>query len=141
MLRPYVYETITADARTNEANARLALAFGIDHIVIHRGRPADPARSIYWSDTAITRGKPAITIESGSLGTDSPAPLASAVYLDPVELTSPETGILYPEVERGQQVAKGQLRARITEFFRASTAEVRSPLEGGCCTLWPRLRL
>ena len=38
-LRPYVYQTVTADERMNETIARLALAFGIDHIVIDRGRP------------------------------------------------------------------------------------------------------
>jgi len=154
-LRPYVYQTVTADARINESIARLALAFGIDHIVIDRSRPTDPSRSIYCSNTAITRGKPAMTVESGYLGTSDPqcvdqiaagvhgvlrelkmmatgpAPLADAVYLDPAEvLTSPETGILYPHVERGERVRKGQLLARITDFFGASIAEVHSPLDG-----------
>jgi predicted deacylase len=131
------------------------LAFGIDHVVIDRNRPTDAARSMYCSNTAITRGKPAMTVESGYLGTsdpqcveqivagvsgvlrelkmlaDGPAPLLQAVYLDPTEvLASPETGILYPQVERGAWVAKGQLLARVTDFFGATIAEVRSPLEG-----------
>jgi predicted deacylase len=154
-LRPYVYQTVTADERINDAIARLALAFGIDHVVIDRGRPTDPARSMYCSNTAITRGKPAMTVESGYLGTSDPqcveqivagihgvlrelkmtatgpAPLADAVYLDPAEvLTSPATGILYPHVEPGQRVSKGQLLARITDFFGAPAAEVNSPLDG-----------
>jgi predicted deacylase len=154
-LRPYVYQTVTANAWMNESIARLALAFGIDHIVIDRGRPTDPARSIYCSNTAITRGKPAMTVESGYLGTSDPqcvdqitagvygvlrelkmmptgpAPLAEAVYLDPFEvLTSPETGILYPQVERGESVREGQLLARITDFFCVPIAEVHSPLDG-----------
>jgi len=50
---------------------------------------------------------------------------------DPVEvLTSPRTGILYPRVEPGQQVRKGQLLADITDFFGAPIAEVLSPLDG-----------
>jgi predicted deacylase len=154
-LRPYVYRTVTADARLNEEIARLALAFGIDHIVMDRSRPTDPARSMYCSNTAITRGKPAMTVESGYLGTsdpacvqqivagvngvlrelkmlaEGPAPLRDAVYLDPAEvLTSPETGILYPEVQRGEWVAKEQLIAYVTDFFGAKIAEIRSPLEG-----------
>src|SRR5215472_11748138 len=67
-LRPYVYQAVTADERMNAEIARLALAFGIDHILIDRNRPTDPAASLYCSTTAITRGKPALTVESGSLG-------------------------------------------------------------------------
>ena len=154
-LRPYAYQTVTADAKMNDAIARLALAFGIDHIVIDRSRPTDPARSMYCSNTAITRGKPAMTVESGYLGTSDPQcvdqiaagvhgvlrelkmtatgpeALRDAVYLDPVQvLTSTETGILYPHVECGDRVRKGQLLARITDFFGAPIAEVQSPLDG-----------
>src|ERR1035438_4022726 len=67
-LRPHVYQMVTADERLNGEMARLALAFGIDHILIDRNRPADPAHSLYCSNTAITRGKPGLTIESGGLG-------------------------------------------------------------------------
>ncbi len=154
-LRPYVYQTVTGDESLNQSIHRLVLAFGIDHIVIDRNRPTDPARSVYCSNTAITRGKPAITVESGYLGTtdatcvdqladgvrgvmrelgmlpDGPAPLEHPVYLDPVEvLTSPATGILYPRVERGQQVAKGQVLAQITDFFGEAAAEVVAPFDG-----------
>jgi predicted deacylase len=154
-LRPYVYQTVTANPELNQAIARLALAFGIDHIILDRNRPTDPARSIYCSSTAITRGKPAMTIESGYLGNtdqesverivsgvlgvmrelkmiaDGPAPLAHPVYLDPAEvLTSPATGILYPLVERDQHVEKGAPIVRITDFFGAAAAEVRAPIAG-----------
>ena len=154
-LRPYVYQTVTADAALNRSIERIALAFGIDHIVIDYSRPTDPARSVYCSNTAITRGKAAITVESGYLGCtdeqcvdqiadgvlgvmrelgmliDGPPPLESAVYLDPVEvLSSPATGILYPHVKRGESVDKGQLLARITDFFGAEVAEVRAPFAG-----------
>jgi predicted deacylase len=154
-LRPYVYQTVTGNRRMDDAIARLALAFGIDHILVDRNRPTDPARSLYCSTTAITRGKPAMTVESGFLGTsdpesieriisgvqgvmrelkmttEGPAPLTKAVYLDPAEvITSPETGILYEHVERGQQVKKGTVLAHITDFFGERIAEVLSPLDG-----------
>src|ERR1017187_6686889 len=121
-LRPYVYQTVTGNAAMDDAIAGLALAFGIDHILVDRGRPTDPAQSFYCSNTAITRGKPAMTVESGYLGTSDPqsvaqivagirgvlfhlkmidsgpAPLTHPVYLDPtVVVASPETGILYPK--------------------------------------------
>ena len=154
-LRPYVYQTVTRDKRMDDAIARLVLAFGIDHIVVDRDRPTDPARSIYCSSTAITRGKPAVTIESGYLGTTDPAcvdmiaagvrgvlrelkmldggpaPLSKPVYLDPCEvIASPETGILYPLVDRDQKVAKGAAMARIADFFGKELAVVKSPTDG-----------
>jgi hypothetical protein len=154
-LRPYVYQTVTGNPEIDAANAALALAFGIDHILVDRGRPTDPARSLYCSTTAITRGKPAITVESGYLGTSDPESvgqiisgifgvlfqlgmiesgppaLTDPVYLDPsAVIVSPETGILYAQVERGQTVAKGDVLATITDFFGAPIADVVSPLDG-----------
>src|SRR6266567_2216620 len=35
-LRPYVYQTVTGNPKMDEAMARMALAFGIDHIVVDR---------------------------------------------------------------------------------------------------------
>jgi uncharacterized protein len=57
-LRPYVYRHVTGDAQMDREIARLAMAFGIGHVVVDRDRPTDPARSLYCSTTAITRGKP-----------------------------------------------------------------------------------
>ena len=154
-LRPYVYQTVTRNQKMDEAIAALALTFGIDHIVVDRGRPTDPAKSIYCSTTAITRGKPAVTVESGFLGgTDSqsveqiifgvhrvlrylkmmsgsPDAPPKPVYLDPAEvLMSPATGILYSHVERDQTVQQGAVLAHITDFFGRQIAEVRAPFDG-----------
>jgi len=154
-LRPYVYQTVTGRAEIDDANRELALAFGIDHILVDRGRPTDPAHSLYCSTTAITRGKPAITVESGGLGGKDdesveiiesgvqgvmrhlkmiergPAPVERPVYLDPaVVVTSPATGILYPRVERNQDIAEGTVMADITDFFGARIAEVKAPIGG-----------
>jgi predicted deacylase len=154
-LRPYVYQAVTADERMNAETARLALAFGIDHILIDRNRPTDPAASLYCSTTAVTRGKPALTIESGGLGmtdeesvqrivdgirgvmrelkmtVEGPAPVSRPVYLEPsVVLTSPETGLLYPLVERDQKVEANASIVRITNFFGEELAVVRTPIGG-----------
>src|SRR5262249_25443277 len=151
----YVYQSVTADGVLNKAIERLALAFGIDHILVDRNRPTDPARSLYCSTTAITRGKPAMTVESGSLGmcdegsgvrivdgvpgvlrelnmrAGGPDRLSRATYLDPAEVVvSPATGILYAHVECDQSVPKGGLLAHVTDFFGRTLAEVRSPLDG-----------
>jgi predicted deacylase len=154
-LRPYVYQSVTADEKLNQRMARLPLAFGIDHILVDRNRPTDPAKSMYCSTTAVTRGKPAMTVEAGSLGqtdaasvemivngvrgvmrelgmiSDGPAALEKAVYLDPsAVVTSPATGILYPQVKPDQQVKKGDVLARITDFFGSEIAAVESPIDG-----------
>jgi len=154
-LRPYVYQAVTGEEKMDAAITRLVLAFGIDHILVDRNRPKDPAQSLYCSTTAITRGKPAVTIESGLLGRsdvesvdrivygvrgvmrelkmtkDGPPPVENPVYLDPsAVIVSPATGILYPLVERDQMVAKGTVLARITDFFGIEIALVESPLAG-----------
>jgi predicted deacylase len=67
-LRPYSYWQVTGDATLDEAAKQMALAFGLDHIVIDRERPSDPQRTLYTSNTAVRRGKPAITVESGGMG-------------------------------------------------------------------------
>jgi predicted deacylase len=153
-LRPYVYQTVTGDAAFDERIAALVANFGFDHIVIDRARPKDPATSMYCSNTAITRGKPAMTVESGYLGcTDEKCttgilrgvesvmrylkmidgkPLKmNPVYLDPAEvLNSPATGILYPHVERNAMVKKGAVLAHITDFFGKKIADVKAPFAG-----------
>ncbi|MEO8027310.1 MAG: M14 family metallopeptidase [Bryobacteraceae bacterium] len=154
-LRPYLYQTETGNAVLDAEIARLVMAFGMDHIVIDRGRPTDPEASFFCSNTAITRGKPAVTIEAGYLGgTDQesvdiikdgvmsvlrelkmiagePLHVDAPMYLDPTEvLNSPATGILYPAVVKDQKVKAGELLATITGFFGNEIGVVRAPFDG-----------
>jgi uncharacterized protein len=154
-LRPYVYWITTGPPEVAEAGRKLALASGFDHIVIDRGRPTDPASSIYLSNTAILRGKPALTVESGYLAqtdeasiaaieravagwlrelqmrADGPPPVAAPVWIERAEvLTSGVTGIFYPAVERGHSVAQGTIVGRITDFHGKVLEEVKAPFAG-----------
>jgi predicted deacylase len=154
-LRPYSYWDVNAEASVVERSKRLALAFGLDHIVMDRDRPRDPATSTYCSTTATTRGKPAITIESGGLGaTDNesiariergvlsvmrdlkmidgaPELVEHPQFLDRSEvLRSTATGIFYPLIERGHSVAKGTLLGYVTDFFGKRLFELRAPFAG-----------
>jgi predicted deacylase len=154
-LRPYVYWITTGAPEVAESGRRLALASGFDHIVIDRGRPTDPAQSIYLSNTAILRGKPALTVESGFLATSDevsianieravagwlrelkmrdggPPPVANPVWIDRNEvLTSGATGVFYPTVERGHSVAQGTLVGRVTDFHGRVLEEVKAPFAG-----------
>ena len=47
----------------------MVLAFGLDHIIIWRDRPTDPAATRYLDNTASVRGKPSIVVEAGYAGT------------------------------------------------------------------------
>jgi len=154
-LRPYLYWTVNAPAAQVEAIRQLALAFGLDHIIIDGGRPTDPAASVYLENTAITRGKPAMTIEVGAMGQSDeesinrieagvagvlrhlkmrdggPDPLEHVVYLGRSQvITSHNTGIFYPLVERGHTIAEGALIGRVTDFFGKTLEEVRAPFSG-----------
>jgi predicted deacylase len=153
-LRPYVYQTVTGNAVFDERIAELVANFGFDHIVVDRARPKDPTASMYCSNTAITRGKPAMTVESGFLGRtdekstkiiiagvenvmrylkmiDGKPKKTKPTYLDPVEvLNSPATGILYPHVERDAMVKKGTVLAHITDFFGKKITDVKAPFAG-----------
>jgi hypothetical protein len=127
----------------------------MDHIVLDRERPTDPAASTFLSNTAITRGKPGLTIESGGMGQSDEASIVliergiagvlkqlkmRAEGPEPVEhpifigrntvLRSGATGIFYPAVERGQTVAEGTLIGRITDFYGKVLEEIRAPFAG-----------
>src|SRR5438067_3881550 len=69
-LRPYSYWPTTGNAQQDAVTKQMALAFGLDTIIIAADRPKDPAASRYLDSTAKTRGKQAIAAEAGSDGTD-----------------------------------------------------------------------
>jgi len=154
-LRPYLYWITSGGRDVAEAGRRMALAFGMDHIIVDGERPADPKASLYLSNTAITRGKPALTIESGGMGridTDDilriergvqglmkhlgmsstgPDPIASPVLLERSEvLRSNFTGIFHAAVEKGQTVAEGAVIGRVTDFHGTLLEEIRAPFAG-----------
>jgi hypothetical protein len=154
-LRPYSYWVVTGAPAVVAASKELALAFGLDHIVIDTERPNDAAASIYLANTAMTRGKPALTAESGGwsrtdeesiarvergvagvlkhlrMRQDGPPSVAHPVWLGRNEvLRSTFTGLLYPMVEPGQTVAQGTVVARVTDFHGTVLEEIRSPFAG-----------
>lgn len=154
-LRPYSYWTISGNASVDEGSKQLALAFGLDHIVIDREQPKDPARSVYTATTAILRGKPAITTESGGMGLTDHASVAAqeagalsmiaqlgimeapsvrverALWIDRSQvLRAGATGVWQPAVEKMQSVAAGTLIGRITDPFGRTLQEVRAPFAG-----------
>jgi predicted deacylase len=154
-LRPYTYWITTGDPKIAAAGREMALAFGLDHIVVDRERPLDANASVYTSNTAITRGKPALTTETGGMAVvdepsialvergvaglmrhlgmkpDGPAPASAPILIERNEvLRAGVTGMFYAEVERGHTVATGTRLGRITDFHGKTIEEIRAPFDG-----------
>lgn len=154
-LRPYSYWVVSGEPAVVDASKGLALAFGLDHIIIDDERPTDPQASLYLANTAMTRGKPALTAESGywaqtdeasiaqiergvagvlkhlEMRNGGPDPVAYPIWLGRNEvLRSKFTGLFYPAVEPAQTVAEGTLIGRVTDFHGKLLQEVRSPFAG-----------
>jgi predicted deacylase len=155
-LRPYTYwNKLGLDARVDSIARRMALAWGAEHIIVDTTRTRDRERSLYTQNTAHVRGKPALTTENGYLGLPEPEMIErnvqgalrlmrffgmlpgepelspAPVWLAPYEvLTSPETGVWHPRVERGHTVSRGAVIGVLTDFFGDRIAEVRAPFDG-----------
>lgn len=155
-LAPYVgYVADSADPSVSQRSLELALAFGFEYIIRSRDRPKDPMAAVYCSNAALTRGKPAIAVESGELGRPEPeaverivrgatgamshlrmidvprAKSAQPRFVDRSEvLKSPVTGLFEPLVECGANVAAGTPLGRVTDFFGVVTHEAKAPFDG-----------
>jgi predicted deacylase len=154
-LRPYAYWMQSGDAELDERTRDLVVAFGLDHIVIDRDRPRDADASLYTSNTALTRGKPGFTTETGKLGSNDEHSVAMAVrgvwnvlrHLDMLEgevelpggivwldgyevVRSPVTGIFRAAVQDGYAIAEGGLLGTLVDFFGDPIQFVRAPFAG-----------
>jgi predicted deacylase len=154
-LRPYVYMPVTGNRELDEATKGMATAFGLDHIVIDEGRLRDPDDSRYVDQTALTRGKPAITTETGQLGSNDERWVQMAeggvynllrhlymldgevqenegvVWLTDYQvIASPETGVFSAAVRDGYAIAEGGLLGVLFDFFGDEIAEIRAPFAG-----------
>jgi predicted deacylase len=67
-LRPYAYWGPTGKEEQDRLSKQMVLAFGLDHIIIWRERPTDPAATRYLDNTASVRGKASIVVEAGHAG-------------------------------------------------------------------------
>jgi len=154
-LRPYAYWMLSGDPELDARTREIVVAFGLDHIVIDRDRPRDAGASLYTSNTALTRGKPGFTTETGRLGSNEehwvdmaergvwnvlrhldmiegevtlPGPI---VWLDEYEVVrSPVTGIFQAAVLDGYVIAEGGLLGTLVDFFGEQIQEVRAPFAG-----------
>jgi len=154
-LRPYVYMPVTGDQELDKASRGMALAFGLDHIVIDEGRILPKDASLYTDQTALSRGIPAITTETGQLGSNDeywvglaergianlmrhlgmikgrPETNEGVVWLTGYEvIQSPATGIFQASVRDGYAIAKNGLLGQLVDAFGDKITDVRAPFSG-----------
>ncbi|HEX6260799.1 MAG TPA: M14 family metallopeptidase [Woeseiaceae bacterium] len=154
-LRPYVYMPVTGNRELDGTTRGMAMSFGIDHIVIDTGRLRDPDDSLYVDQTALTRGKPAITTETGQLGSNDEHWVrmaeqgvnnllrhlnmlegesqenAGIVWLTDYQvIASPGTGMFRASVRDGYMIAEGGLVGVLLDLFGDEVAEIRAPFAG-----------
>ncbi len=154
-LRPFSYWTVTGNTAQDDASKAMVLAFGLEHIVVSKDRPSDPAASRYLENTATTRGKPSFTAEAGGAGTVMPADVNALVngslnvmrqlrmlegkpriVTKPVWLTellsvsANLAGIFYPEVVRNQHVKAGARLGHTTDYLGRELEVAKAPKDG-----------
>jgi uncharacterized protein len=154
-LRPYAYWGPTGKADQDRISKQMVLAFGLDHIIIWRERPTDPAATRYLDNTASVHGKPSIVVEAGHAGTTAtddiallvngtlstlralkmlpgdPHPIENPVWLDKIiDVTSDVDGIFYPLVQRGMYVSANAKLGYVTDYFGKVILEPRVPESG-----------
>jgi predicted deacylase len=154
-LMNYLYCTKTGNIEIDEKIKGLALNYNFKVIVHDKGRPNDIKQSKYVSNTAIVRGKPAITIESGKLGQSpeedineivrgtynilkhlkmlpgDPIMRFESVWVEEQKiLRSQHTGLFFPLLSRGDHVQEGEKIAYITDYFGNVIQEIESPYSG-----------
>jgi predicted deacylase len=154
-LRPYSYWNVTGNQKQDLVSREMALAFGLDTIIISADRPRDPAASRYLENTASTRGKPSLTAEAGHAGTVEtddvnalvsgclsvmrylqilpgvPTVVEHPVWIERVAaIASGQTGMFSPLVKRGAYVAQGTLVGYVTDYFGKTVFEARAPEAG-----------
>ncbi len=154
-LRPYTYWGPTGREEQDRKSKEMALAFGLNHIIIWRDRPTDPAATKYLDNTASVREKPSIVVEAGHAGTvetddvnllvtgtistmralkmlaGEPLWIENPVWLEKtVEVTSEKTGIFYPMVLRSGYVMPGMKLGYVTDYFGNTIYTARAPVAG-----------
>lgn len=154
-LRPYVYLPETGQAELDAASRGLAIAFGLDHIVIDKGRAQPPEASLYTDQTAISRGIPAITTETGQLGLSDDywvslaehgilnvmrhlgmlpgavTPNEAVVWLEDYEvIRASSNGLFRPAVRDGYAVAENGVLGELVDAFGEPIETIRAPFAG-----------
>jgi predicted deacylase len=152
-LRPYSYWYRGGRAAQDSAGLKLALAFGLDHIIV---ADADPNVGRSLSGQALSRGKTVLVAEAGRSGVVTDADVASLVdgslnvlaqlgmlkrSVKPLarptwlagagqRIAAKEDGVFISAVPRNTLVKQGQIVGHTTDLIGRSTGDVIAPIAG-----------
>jgi len=154
-LRPYSYWFRGGQPAQDSASRALALAFGLDHIIVRDFDLGDPASRRNLGGYAMSLGKTVLVAEAGRSGTVAPEDLQALIDgalnvmgalrmidrpLRPVErpvwldastrLAADSAGMFFATVRRGTYVAEGMKIGYTTDYLGRFTGDVRSPTAG-----------
>ena len=154
-LRPYSYWFRGGQPAQDSASRALALAFGLDHIIVRDFDLGDPASRRNLGGYAMSLGKTVLVAEAGRSGTVAPEDLQALIDgalnvmgalrmidrpLRPVErpvwldastrLAADSAGMFFATVRRGTYVAEGMKIGYTTDYLGRVTGDVRSPTAG-----------
>lgn len=154
-LRPYVYMPVTGDAAFDAKIEGLAVAFGLDHIVLDTGPQHASGPSLFVDQTALERGIPAITTETGKSGSNDAYWVGLAeqgvwnvlrhlkmidggevantgiTWLSDYEVVkSPQSGIFRAVTRDGYAVSEGAVLGVLMDFFGNELETIRAPFSG-----------
>jgi len=154
-LRPYSYWNQTGRGAQDAISKAMVLAFGLDHIVIDAAPITSREATQFVDMTALARGVPAITTETGQLGQNDERSIAlaehgirnlmlhlgmlegtpeanpSVVWLKDYQvIPSPVTGVFRATVRDGYAIAEGGLLGELYDPFGAKIGDVRAPFAG-----------
>lgn len=154
-LWPHIYAPFVGDPELDARTLAWAKTAGMRHVVLYGDRPRDPANSISYPNTAMTRGKPGLTLEIGDRGRNDendvrayldalrglivgldmlPGTLPSSgghiLYERLVDVTTPATGLFEPRCAIGELVEAGALLGIVRDYFGDPLTELRAPTRG-----------
>ena len=155
-LRPYSYWFRGGNAAQDDAGKALALAFGLDHIIVTNVNPASPNAGRSLSGQSLVKGKTVLVAEAGRSGLVLDAdvnalvdgslnvlgalgmldrrvtPLSNPVWLNGAgaRVTADSGGMWFQAVMRDARVKKGDVLGRTTDYLGRPVAEIRSPMDG-----------
>ena len=154
-LRPYSYWVRGGRAAQDSASRALALAFGLDHIIVSDVNPASPTAGRSLSSQSLVRGKTVLVSEAGRSGLVLDAdvnvliegslnvlgalhmierpvqPVRNPVWLGGgSRIAADSAGMFFAAVGRDARVKRGELLGHTTDYWGRKTGEIRSPIDG-----------
>ena len=154
-LRRYTYWPVTGDAKLDETTRNMALAFGLDHIVIQKIQGPEVYGATPLSRYSEDIGKPTVIAEAGHAGTTNGEDIDVLIQgcenvmrhvkmlpggVKPVEhpvwigqittVRSDQDGIFYPLVVPEAYIERGMRIGYTTDYFGNKLADVTTPVTG-----------